>query len=111
MWDSSAHRSTDQFFADVVASGSHLKSLEMVRDGEVDAAAIDSNVLRLVGGKNLRVIETWGPFAIQPAIVRAALDAREKERIARALLTLHTRHDLSRFGYERFVEPDETLYA
>lgn len=110
-WFSMLERCGEGFFSDLVASGSHLRSLEMVRDGVVDAAAIDSNVLLLDGAAGLRVIDTWGPFAIQPAIIRATVDAVEKTRIATALLTLHERHDLSRFGYQRFVEPDESLYA
>jgi phosphonate transport system substrate-binding protein len=98
------------FFSQLVASGSHLESIDMVRSGEADAASIDSNVLRLHGTTGLRIIESWGPFAIQPAIIRSGVDAGEKRRIAAALLTIHERHDLSGFGFSRFVEPDEALY-
>lgn len=61
------------FFATRVASGSHLRSLALVRAGRVDAAAIDSNVLALDGGEGLRVVESWGPYPIQPVLVRSAL--------------------------------------
>ena len=42
--------------------------MQMIAGSEVDAAAIDSNVLRIALGsapglgERLRVIETWGPF-------------------------------------------------
>jgi phosphonate transport system substrate-binding protein len=100
------------FFAACVQSGSHLRSLEMVANGEADAAAIDSNVLRLNPRGDLRVIESWGPFAIQPVIVRAALDDETKGRIARALLTMHEQHgeSLAAFGFARFAEPDPAAY-
>jgi ABC-type phosphate/phosphonate transport system substrate-binding protein len=67
-----------RFFGRVVCSGSHLNSMEMVVRGEVDAAAIDSNLLRMKLGSSLelrerlRVIETWGPFPA-PKTTRAAL--------------------------------------
>ena len=45
------------------------------------------------------MIESWGPFAIQATIVRAGLGAESKSRVAEALLTLHERHSLERFGF------------
>jgi len=102
----------DAFFSAVVASGSHLRSLEMVARGEADAAAIDSNVLRLRGTPELRVLESWGPFPIQPAIIRAAMPEETKARVAQALLTIHERHGdaLQRLGVARFTVGDERAY-
>jgi phosphonate transport system substrate-binding protein len=110
-WFAMLERGGHGFFSEFVASGSHLESIEMVRAGEADAASIDSNVLRLHGAKGLRIIESWGPFAIQPVIIRSGVGADDKRRVADALLTLHERHDLSGFGFARFVEPDPSLYA
>jgi phosphonate transport system substrate-binding protein len=109
-WFSMIERAGDAFFSQHVHSGSHLQSIEMVRSGAADAAAIDSNVLLRNASPGLRVIESWGPFAIQPSIVRASLDPKSKRHTADALLTLHERHDLARFGLARFVEPDASLY-
>lgn len=56
------------FFGRVCCSGSHLESMGMICRGEADAAAIDSNVLRIKLksspplGEQLQVIESWGPF-------------------------------------------------
>jgi ABC-type phosphate/phosphonate transport system substrate-binding protein len=84
----------------------------MVAHGEADAAAIDSNVLRLHAAPELRVVESWGPFPIQPAIIRIALAAETKARVNDALLTMHERHGdaLQRFGVARFVAGDERIY-
>jgi ABC-type phosphate/phosphonate transport system substrate-binding protein len=104
----------ETFFEALVQSGSHLRSLDMVASGAADAAAIDSNVLALHRGfhPELRVLESWGPFPIQPAIVRRTLPADEKARIAATLLTMRERHAdaLQRFGVARFVTGDEAQY-
>ena len=105
-----APRAPAEFFAEIVAAGSHLRSLELVANGAADAAAIDSNVLRANARDGLRVIESWGPFPIQPAIVRAGHP--QTERIAAAMLTMHERHGdaLAVHGVSRFVAGDERAY-
>lgn len=103
----------EDYFGALVPSGSHLWSLELVRREAADAAAIDSNVLALhPQSRALRVLETWGPFPIQPAVIRTALPAEEKARISNALLTLHERHAtaLAAFGIARFVTGSEADY-
>jgi ABC-type phosphate/phosphonate transport system substrate-binding protein len=109
-WFSMLDRLGRSFFSRCVHSGSHLQSIEMVRSGAVDAAAIDSNVLRLQRRAGITVVESWGPFAIQPVIVPASLDLETKTHVANSLLTLHKRHSLAPFGFERFVPADERLY-
>jgi ABC-type phosphate/phosphonate transport system substrate-binding protein len=104
----------DAFFASLLHSGSHVRSLELITRGEADAAAIDSNVLGLhrQSHPGLRVLESWGPFPIQPVIIRSSMPASVKARIATKLLTLHERHPkcLERFGIERFVSGAEADY-
>lgn len=117
-WFSMAERvapaSPEEFFGSLVDAGSHLASIDLVAGGGADGAAIDSNALRFRPElrERVRVIETWGPFAIQPAIVRSGLDDSAKRSIAAALLTMHERHGsaLARFGISRFVEADDALY-
>jgi phosphonate transport system substrate-binding protein len=85
-----------EFFSSAVASGSHLESIRLLTEGVVDAAAIDSNVLIMERAKDpelrtrLRVIESWGPWPIQPAVVRASLPDEIKTQIAEHLGDLHT---------------------
>ncbi len=82
----------ESFFGRMLRSGSHLKSIEMVAGGEVDAAAIDSNALRIQLGifpkLRVRVIETWGPFPIQPVVVRSNLHPELKDRLRESLLMI-----------------------
>jgi phosphonate transport system substrate-binding protein len=98
----------EAFFGAVVQSGSHVQSLEFVADGRADAAAIDSNVLALHRRDDLRVIESWGPFPIQPAVVRAALPEAQKRAIANDLLAM--RAELEPFGFRGFAPADERAY-
>ncbi len=111
----------DGFFGRTCCSGSHLNSMAMVVRGEVDAAIIDSNVLRLklrsapeLGGR-LRVIETWGPFPIQPVVLRRGLHPDLGEGLRAALLSIGEDSPvapaLADFGLERFVPITYEHYA
>ncbi|CAA9456887.1 MAG: ABC transporter, substrate-binding protein (cluster 12, methionine/phosphonates), partial [uncultured Rubrobacteraceae bacterium] len=108
------------FFGRLCCSGSHLNSMEMVAGGEVDAAAIDSNVLRIklrsapeLRGR-LRVIETWGPFPIQPVVLRSGLHPELKKRLRATFLSIDgatVPPTLARFGLERFAPVTYEHYA
>jgi phosphonate transport system substrate-binding protein len=115
MTERCAPSTPENFFDELIASGSHLRSLELVANGIADAAAIDSNVLpmRVGAHADLRVLESWGPFPIQPAIIRAALPQETKQRVTTALLTIHERHaeSLARFGVMRFASGSEADYV
>lgn len=68
------------FFAELRQVGSHRRALELIESGEIDAAAIDANVLatwrseRADGGAIIRSIDVLGPFPVQPVVVRAGAD-------------------------------------
>jgi phosphonate transport system substrate-binding protein len=76
---------TEGYFGEVVEAGFHEESIRLVAKGEVDASAIDSQVLsvamrddpELAGA--LRVIDSLGPSTIQPVAVskRVPLDLRQ----------------------------------
>jgi len=99
-----------RFFDRMLDSGSHLNSIEMVARGEADAATIDSNVLaiRLRSDPKLRdrlrVIESWGPFPVQPVVVRSGLHPDLNEELRAALLAVDSdSHTLLGFGLEGFA--------
>lgn len=109
-----------KFFSDLVRTGSHLSSLAAVVKGDIDAAAIDSNVLAMqrradpeMFGK-LQVLESWGPFPIQPIVASRRLGDGLRERISSALLTMSEDRDLmkdlARFGLIGFKPIDEEAY-
>jgi len=82
------------FFGRVVASGAHLRSLQMVLAGDVDASAIDSTVLEwelardpALAGR-IRLIETLGPSPIPPLVVSTRLPPDLRDDLRRLLLAL-----------------------
>ena len=117
----SGRGSADGFFEAELCTGSHEASIRAVLAGEVDVAAIDSNVLALAIRQDpglrgrLSVIESWGPHPIQPVVLRADLSARLGPRIRAALLGMaedpRVGPGLRRFGLGRCVPIDDTLYA
>ncbi len=111
---------TDGFFREVIHTGWHQRSLELIAAGEIDSAAIDSQVLTIFRRddpalmENLRVIDSLGPSTIQPVIARATLDKALKADIQAALLALSddavAREQLSRGFFDRFVAMSDADY-
>jgi phosphonate transport system substrate-binding protein len=111
----------ESFFDNILCSGSHLNSIEAVLSGKADAAAIDSNVLRIRFREapalrdKLRVIESWGPYPIQPVVVNSAHHPELKQRLRAAFLTTEqdqqTRRTLKQFGLSRFVTVSQEAFS
>jgi phosphonate transport system substrate-binding protein len=107
------------FFGRVYRSGSHLNSIEAVVSGEADAAAIDSNVLSLrlravpELREKLRVIESWGPYPVQPIVVRSALPSDLKEGLRESLLRVdpRSRRLFSEFNLKCFAAVADEDYS
>lgn len=84
-----------EYFGSQIASGSHLDSMRMVRDGEADVAAIDSTVLdaALVDepllANNLRVVRAVGPRPMPPWVLAPHVPPAECEMVQKVLYTLH----------------------
>src|SRR5436305_3262970 len=68
------------YFGKTVKSGSHMRSLEMVLEGEADAAAIDSHLSDILRSRDeelaarLRVVDVLGPSSNPPVVVSKRLD-------------------------------------
>jgi phosphate/phosphite/phosphonate ABC transporter binding protein len=108
---------TPDFFAELRASGSHQQSLELLAERAVDVAAIDANVLAFMRAhgmdRDIRVLETLGPFPVQPVVVRAGLAASVKRAIGDVLLEMHHAsggEPLRRFGVRCFAAVDDGHY-
>ena len=101
------------FFGHVSGSGAHLRSLDWLLGGRIDATAIDSTVLeqelrtRPSLASQIRVIETFGPSPIPPLVVSRSLAADVRQALKSALLQMHVdrigRRVLSRARINRFV--------
>ncbi len=80
------------FFRRVVDAGFHQAAIRLVAAGAVDGSAIDSQVLaidlrddpRLASA--IRVIESWGPSPIQPAVAAPHVPTDLRKAIREALI-------------------------
>lgn len=86
---------TKGFFSEVIEAGFHETAIQMVRDGDVDASAIDSQVLEVAFrddpglSSSLRLVESLGPSTIQPIAISNRIDAELRRAILDVLLVLH----------------------
>lgn len=66
-----------------------MASLDKLRDGTIQVASIDSNVIRTHPGSlnGLSVIDSVGPWPAQPVVIRSNLPTHLKEQIKQALTT------------------------
>jgi phosphonate transport system substrate-binding protein len=111
---------TKGFFSQVVCAGWHQRAVEMVIRGEVDATAIDSQVLAVelrdhpTLRDQIKVIDVLGPSTIQPVVARADLDLALKARLREIFLTLGdnpaARPHLAQGLVERFVPAQDADY-
>jgi phosphonate transport system substrate-binding protein len=111
---------TNGYFGRVVQAGWHERSIRLVHAGEVDASAIDSQVLAVTLREHpglaagLRVIDSLGPSTIQPVVVASWLPEGLKTDLQAVLLELgedpaaraHLDHGL----VERFVPVTDASY-
>src|SRR5262249_37687469 len=111
---------TDGYFGRVVEAGWHERSIRLVHAGEVDASAVDSQVLAVALrddpglAAGLRVVDSLGPSTIQPVVVASWLSEGLKADVRAVLLELgedpagraHLAHGL----VERFVPGGDAAY-
>ncbi len=109
----------DEFFSRTLFIGGHDRSIEAVRDGLVDAAAVDSLVFEAVAAPaevraGFRVIQESSEFGMPPFVVSPRLEKGRKDRITACLLSLghdpESKKVLAGAGIEGFVKPVSSWY-
>jgi phosphonate transport system substrate-binding protein len=111
---------TEAFFGRLTFTGRHQESIRQVRSGEVDASAVDSQVLGVERLRDpeldgeLRVIETLGPSTIPLVVATAAVPDDGQLRIRDALCRLGrdpvSRNVLASGLILRFTPIDDRAY-
>jgi phosphonate transport system substrate-binding protein len=85
---------TGGYFGRVIEAGFHQESIRLVREGQVDASAIDSQVLAVAMRDDpsldeaIHVIDTLGPSSIQPVVAACRLPQSLKADLRAALLEM-----------------------
>lgn len=105
------------FFSSVGFSHSHDRSLFLVADGSVTAAAVDSSVFKVwrdrhpEEAKRLRILERSDPFPSPPIVVEGQLPQKDRDALRWAFLDLagsqEGRAILQKIGWTGFQEPDD----
>jgi len=108
------------FFASVFFTHAHDNSIQAVRHGLADAAAVDSLVydwlLRTMPGevRGTRIVWKSPWFPIPPLVAPREVDRWETARMQKLLFTLgkdpEGRKILQEIGVDRFVAPDPAVY-
>lgn len=106
-------------FAELVFTGGHHRSLDLLVAGELDAAVVDS-VCRTRRARHdeavagLRVIERLGPWPTQPLVARATMGAAEIARVQVAVLAANddqrVQAELAAAAMTRLVTVDPDHY-
>ena len=88
----------------LVCSGSHLNSLDYIRDNKADVTCIDSNALLFVN-HDFKKIHTFGPHPIQPCIIKKSckykneiIDAFKKINDDKEVINEFNKYKILRFG-------------
>lgn len=111
---------THGFFGDVIQAGFHETSVRKVAAGEIDASAIDSQVLAIEMRDHpevtdsLRIINALGPSTIQPVAVSKRFDEDFRTQVRDVLTSFHRssqgREVLALGTVEKFVEAEPADY-
>ena len=111
---------THGFFGEVIEAGFHEESMRMVAAGQVDASAIDSQVLAVALrddaslARSLRIVDALGPSTIQPVAVSKRVSLELRAEILRILTAMHedpgVRERLALGLVKRFVPVGPSSY-
>jgi phosphonate transport system substrate-binding protein len=112
---------TGAFFGRSVMTGFHQESIRRVVAGQLDASAIDSQVLSVELrdhpelAAQLRVIDTFGPSSIQPLVATGATTEALRTQVQEIVTGLGAaaadRACLEQGLVERFVAVDDEVYG
>ncbi len=115
-----AHRSPASFFSRTFFTYGHEESMRAVRDGRVEAAAVDSLVYEYELAHNppwqdsLRVLQRSPAYGAGPVVVPASLEPALREALRTAYLGMHEtpagKEVLQALRIDRFISPPAGLY-
>ena len=93
----------------MICSGSHLNSIQMVKDNKADITCVDSNFLLFLN-HGLKRIGTLGPHPIQPCVIKQ--DCVFKDKIINAFSTINEKigNKLQQFFINKFGRINKELY-
>lgn len=111
---------TNGFFRQVISAGFHQTAIQWVVAGQVEATAIDSQVLALELrdqpqlAQQIKIIDTLGPSSIQPFTAAPHIPPTLQAELQRVLAEMHleaaVQAQLERHGVQRFAIVEDASY-
>ena len=111
---------SEAFFSELVKTGSHQHSIELLLDGDIDAAVVDSSVLAVEIGHapdieiQLRKVLTLGPNPAPPLVVNSSIGEKLisdlRETLVSMNLTVAGQQILAATNFNAFSEVSEADY-
>ncbi len=95
LWALARINASPAHFSSWVESGAHERSLALLREGKVDAAAIDSTLWDYLEHQrpgrfaDLKIIDTLGPFPAPPFVSHSSTPPEVRARLTELLTTMH----------------------
>lgn len=112
--------SLSRYFSKVVYTSSHDKSIELVTNGLIDGASVDSIIYDSLSisnvdiKKNTRIIDISPDFGIPPLVTRKDIDENIANKLVSILLDMHKTDEgkniLDSLNIDKFVLPDPSIY-
>jgi len=105
------------FFGELHQVGSHQRALALIEAGDLDAAAIDANVLRAWcasrpdRGRAVRSVDVLGPFPVQPVVVRSGAEPGLVAAVAEQLTRPELAAAVAHLGITGFGPVSHDVYA
>jgi len=110
----------EQYFKQVIYTGSHDAALQALLNGEADLAACKNHVVnRFIAnnpneGPHIKILATSPEVPSNGMIISSTVTAENKQLLKNVLINLHAdeegRKILSEFGAEKFISTDDSDY-
>lgn len=114
-------KTPEEFFSEIIYSGSHDNSIEAVAKKIVDGAAVDNLIWDYMVSNNssltdkTKVIDQFGPFCSPPVVTHPDLDISIKNKLENILLEMHNdiqgKEILNKLLIDRFIVVQDSCYA
>lgn len=109
------------YFSKIIYTFGHDNSIEAVRRGLVDGAAVESLVFDLLASKEpervhrIKIILESPPLGMPPIVVRTNLNSKSKAQLKAIFLTMHQddegRKILKKLLFDKFVVGSDEMYS
>ena len=114
------NRKPENYFSEIIYTGSHDKSIEAVANNMVDGASVDHLIWEYINKNDssitskTKIIKKFGPYCIPPFVMPPDINQSLKDSIKNILLDMHTdpkgKEILDKLYIEKFITVNDECY-